>query len=261
MADVPCMALYTQLRVQNVINGLAEKDVWTEDDTAAFDCMHYLGNEAIEIGAAKLGVKTGDSVLDIGSGYSGTGRYLHRHYGANVIGIEIQQSLHDIAVLINRKNGVDESVKSINTNVFTFGTSQPVDYIISMLCILHIEDRPALFSKLHSLLEPGGKMYIEDYFARGTIDPDVAMILDTSVSCTGLPLRTEYETHLRDAGFKIVGIDDVSDIWAAFVKDRAAAYRQQTRPESALRQFYDDVDIIFASGQVGGLRILCEKME
>src|ERR1700733_12980229 len=74
--------------------------------------MHYLGDAALNHAAAKLGPTLGSPdkattrLLDVGSGFRATGRYLHQRFGGDVTGVELQQGIHHIAEEINRRSGV-----------------------------------------------------------------------------------------------------------------------------------------------------------
>ena len=259
--DVAKMALYSLARADACISSLSSKAVWSASDTASFDCMHYLGNSALDNAATCLSLRAGQTVLDIGSGFSGTGRYLHSKYSVNVVGVEYQEEIHSRAVLINGKNGLkDSEVCSINGDILQVDLENKVDHIVSLLCILHIPDREKLFSKAASLLKEGGRFYIEDYFARGPLSPATSTVLRNAVSCPYLPTKAEYITQLGKAGFVDVHFEDVTAIWAEFVHARALEYRKKEGEkdfEESLARFYDAVDGLFAGGEVGGVRISC----
>ena len=88
------MALYDLERADSVIKSSQHKPEWTAPaDTASFDCMHYDGNAALDHCARMLGLDQEpphQCILDIGSGFSGTDRYLASNYKAAVTGIELQ---------------------------------------------------------------------------------------------------------------------------------------------------------------------------
>ncbi|KAF9880316.1 methyl transferase-like protein [Colletotrichum karsti] len=263
-SDVPDMNLYKLNRVHRTLEGLKDKDVWDAEDTKGFDCMHYLGDAAIENAAKELGLRAGDRVLDIGSGFGGTGRYLHRRYGARTTGIELQGDIHEIAQTINAKSGAGGGAVSVNGDFLeldaeTMGGA-PVDHVVSFLCILHIPARQQLFEKAHDVTRAGGRVYIEDFFARtAALDEKTLKVLRESVSCPGLPDKQEYVSELERAGFEVVNWVDMSDVWTDFVHQRAAEYKKDPSVDADLTAFYDAVDEVFTGGQVGGVRITCQK--
>ena len=255
--DVAQMALYNLNRARKTMEGLSHKNEWQIEDTAEFDCMHYLGNAAIDNAARELGLEGGDTVVDIGAGFSATGRYLYRNYGVKVIGVELQKDIHDLAETIIEKNKVAPSVRSLNVNFLDLDLPAPVDHIVSFLCILHIPERNKLFGKAARVLKTDGKMYIEDFYAREELSGDAKQLLRDVISCPYLPSREQYIDDLRTAGLETVRFQDMSTEWAEYVHQRAVSYGRQAQQERLLAVFYNTVDQLFATGGLGGCRITC----
>ncbi|KAM0260899.1 hypothetical protein ACHAQJ_002518 [Trichoderma viride] len=258
--DIGDAALYDLGRVRRSLDALTDKLKWDASDTADFDCMHYLGDTALEKACQALGMQHGQKVIDIGSGFSATGRYLHKHYGVGVTGVELQPEIHQLAEIITQRNGLAEGVRSVNADFTKLTVDAPVDYIVSFLCILHIPDRDTLFQKAASTLKPGGKIYIEDYFAKTTLSKDVSDQLRDRLSCPYLPGRDQYIGDLTNAGFHDIRFEQVSEEWAKFVHERAVSNREKGTSEAPLTLFYDTVDELFAGSQLGGVRITATKV-
>lgn len=253
-------ALYDLRRAKTRLDTLADKPKWDLNDTADFDCMHYLGDAALEKACQTLGMERGQTVVDIGSGFSATGRYLHKRCGVDVTGIELQPEIHQLAEMITERNGLAGGVRSVNADFTKLTVDKPVDYIVSFLCILHIPDRDTLFQKAASTLKPGGKIYIEDYFARTALSREVGDQLRDIVSCPYLPSRDQYIADLAKAGFHDIQFEEVTDEWAKFVHERAASNRQRGTSEAPLTLFYDTVDALFTGRELGGVCITATKI-
>ena len=272
--DLGKMALYNLTCATNAMSALKDqrKGEWGAQDTASFDCMHYLGNTAIENAAQELGLKPGDTVIDIGSGFGGTGRYLAARHGVSVIGVELQSDIHELATTISarRSRSVADRVRSVNGDFLTLPLCElppspsvdrdarlpaPVDHILSFLCILHIAARKQLFDRVAEVLKPGGRIYIEDYFARKPLDEQTTRMLRELLWCLAVPDEGKYKSDLQSAGLEVVRWEDMSETWGEFVHNRAVAYRKGECVEENLATFYDLVDQLFGSGQLGGCRI------
>jgi len=108
--------------------------------------------------AAKLYLKPGMKVLDIGCGWGGTALYLHRHYDVDVLGIALAPD--QIAFCRERaaEAGVSDRVK------FELMDYRDVegefDRILNVGLIEHLgtPHYPGFFRKCHDLLKPDGVM-------------------------------------------------------------------------------------------------------
>jgi cyclopropane fatty-acyl-phospholipid synthase-like methyltransferase len=218
-----------------------------------------MGDAALDHAASQLCLQPGQTVLDIGSGYSSTGRYLHEKYGVDVVGIELQPSLHNIAQKINEKTGMEKHVSSINADflTLTFPDDRKFDAVISLLAILHIPDRPAVFRQAARMLKPGGMVYIEDYYASAIVSREESDKVNATVQCSDLPSRDRYMEELWRGGLSTSVFADVSLKWLGFAAERAHKYRRETVEEydEELARFYQEVSTMFARNQVGGCQI------
>lgn len=257
--DIKRMALYGLLRAERTIAALPRDQPWKPEDTESFDCMHYLGNAAIVNCAETLHIKPNDRIFDIGSGFNATGRYLNKHYGAEVIGVELQPEVHAIGETTTAHNGQKDKVHSIVADFVTAPQSlvadSSADHVISFLCYLHIPDRHSLFARIARTLIPGGQIYIEDFYARKELSKEDAKALDDVVACPYLPSQSGYVADLQDAGFTDIKFLDMSAQWSAFVGARANEYHAKADREPNLDMFYSTVAALFARGNLGGVRI------
>ncbi len=136
-----------------------------------------------------------------------------------------------------------------------------MDHIVSFLCILHIPARQRLFRKAAEALKPGGKIYIEDYFAREPLDEHASRVLRDVISCPHLPSEQQYRADLAGAKLDVVRWEDMTTTWSEFVHKRAVEYRKGEEIEESLAAFYDVVDWLFSSGTIGGCRITAVNRE
>jgi cyclopropane fatty-acyl-phospholipid synthase-like methyltransferase len=270
MSDDPpnltSLPLYNHHRALKILDDLSDPSKptykpgrWTREDTESFECLHYLGDAALDHAASELRLQPGQTVLDIGSGYSSTGRYLHDKYGVDVVGIELQSNLHSIAQKINEKTGMEKHVWSINADflTLTFPDDRKFDAVMSLLAILHIPDRPAVFQQVARMLKPDGSVYIEDYYASAILSQEESDKVKATVQCSDLPSRRRYLDEMSRAGFSTFIFMDVSLQWLDFTAVRAHKYRRETVEayDEELARFYREVSDMFLRGEVGGCRI------
>ena len=156
---------------------------------------------------AHAAVKSGDVVLDLGSG-AGMDAFLAAREvgpGGRVIGVDMTAEMVERARDNARKVGV--------TNVeFRLGEIErlpvadaSVDLIISN-CVINLSpDKPAVFAEAFRVLKPGGRMVVSDLVLKQSLSDDVRHSVEAYVGCVaGASLHTEYLALMRAAGFQDV---------------------------------------------------------
>ncbi|KAL6518112.1 glycylpeptide N-tetradecanoyltransferase [Orobanche minor] len=158
---------------------------------------------------AKLELKPGQKVLDVGCGIGGGDFYMADKYDVHVVGIDLSVNMISFALerAIGLKCSVEFEVADCTKKEYPDGT---FDVIYSRDTILHIQDKPALFRSFYKWLKPGGKVLISDY-CRNAGSP--------SAEFSGYIKQRGYDLHdveaygqmLRDAGFDEVVAEDRTD--------------------------------------------------
>ena len=109
--------------------------------------------------AAKLNLKPGMRVLDIGCGWGGLALYLHRHYDVDVLGVALAPDQIEFSRERAAEAGVADRVK------FELMDYRDVpgqfDRIVSVGLVEHLgtPHYPTFFAKCRELLEPDGIMF------------------------------------------------------------------------------------------------------
>ncbi|PAA55922.1 hypothetical protein BOX15_Mlig004058g1 [Macrostomum lignano] len=112
----------------------------------------------------KLGVKSGERVLDVGCGLGDTSMYLVQEYGANVIGIDISAPM--ISIALQRANQL--SVPNVLFEVADIETyalyeESSFDVIYSRDVLQYVGAKDKVLAKYYKWLKPGGRLLISDY--------------------------------------------------------------------------------------------------
>jgi cyclopropane-fatty-acyl-phospholipid synthase len=108
--------------------------------------------------AAKLYLKPGMKVLDIGCGWGGLALYLHRHYDVDVLGIALAPDQIEFSRKRAAEAGVSDRVKF---ELMDYRDVEgPFDRIVNVGLIEHLgtPHYPGFFRKCHNLLKPDGVM-------------------------------------------------------------------------------------------------------
>ncbi|KDP23923.1 hypothetical protein JCGZ_27083 [Jatropha curcas] len=167
------------------------------------------GIETTKEFVAKLDLKPGQKVLDVGCGIGGGDFYMAETFDVEVVGIDLSVNMISFALerAIGLKCAVEFEVADCTKKTYPDNT---FDVIYSRDTILHIQDKPALFRSFYKWLKPGGKILITDYCkSAGTPSEEFAEYIKQR----GYDLHCvkAYGQMLRDAGFDDVIAEDRTD--------------------------------------------------
>jgi phosphoethanolamine N-methyltransferase len=177
------------------------------------------GPETTAYLCAKLGpaLRPGVRVLDVGSGIGGAAFHLASEYGAVVTGVDLSEEMLGIALDRSRQASAPRSVTFLLADILTAPLEGKFDVVWSRDALMHIPDKPRLFSQLFDLLDPGGRLVVTDY-ARGTAPPSPEF--REYVAQTGYHLTdpASYGKLLEDAGFSDVVVEDATEKFIAILE-------------------------------------------
>jgi MPBQ/MSBQ methyltransferase len=140
----------------------------TVDDLAPIDELHALGREATANLASLLlnnNLQPNFNVLDVGSGIGGPSRYLASKFGCHVTGLDLVEEYCRVADSLARRVKLDELVNYWQGDA----TQMPFedasfDVVWTQHASMNIADKKRLYSEMHRVLKPGGKLAIYDVF-------------------------------------------------------------------------------------------------
>lgn len=205
---------------------------------------HYIstgGHETTENLCRRLGasLRPGARVLDVGSGIGGAAFHLAREYGAKVTGIDLAEEMVAIGIERAKELGIGNEVRFILGDVLETPFTEKFDIIWSRDALMHVPDKPRLFSRLYSLLDDGGRIVITDY-ARGKSPGSPAF--EDYIKKTGYHVVTPeaYGHLLRDAGFVDVEVVDATDNFIDILRREA---RRLTEHRSDFVSSFSDDDL------------------
>jgi ubiquinone/menaquinone biosynthesis C-methylase UbiE/bacterioferritin-associated ferredoxin len=154
---------------------------------------------------AYVGLKPGETVLDLGSG-GGIDVFLAaKKVGARgkVLGVDMNEAMikraKEAAGEYGFKN-VEFRLGEIEEMPIEDGT---VDAIISN-CVINLSlDKPKVFREAHRVLKPGGRITVSDIVTEGRIPEEIRRDLDSWASCVAGALPDEeYLKDIEAAGFE-----------------------------------------------------------
>ncbi|KAK7066305.1 hypothetical protein SK128_005080 [Halocaridina rubra] len=195
-----------------------------------------------------LGLKPGLKVLDVGCGTGGSAFFMARHYGVQVHGVDISTNMINIA--LERLGHGESRVRSrIQFEIQDISDAEykddSYDVIYSRDCILHIQDKVKLFTKIHRWLKPGGLLFSTDY-CRGAGQSSKEYLEYEKKSSSAFETVASYGSILKEIGFKDVEAKDLAERFYAIQKEELEAFiptKEAFIQEYSLQEFEDLVKI------------------
>ena len=189
------------------------------------------GHETTEYLCSKLGdsLRPGVRVLDVGSGIGGAMFHLARAYGAIVTGVDLAPEMIKLASERAEELDAPSTVTSILGDVLTHPFDGKFGIVWSRDALMHIPDKPRLFSHLLGLTEPGGRLVITDY-AKGVGEGSPEF--RAYIASTGYHVvdPASYGKFLEGAGYVDVVVEDATDRFVAIL-EREIAYLDANRAD------------------------------
>ena len=212
---------------------LRARDLYCRD----LDC-HNLGmRQMLDVLVGVAGeyrtLSSGDTVLDVGCGMGGPGRFLVDRFGCSVVGIDVLPLRVDIAQALTDLTKLSDRI----TYHVADATDVPVevgsvDEVWMLDVALHIRDKRALFAEIARVLRPGGLLIMHDQMAP---IPKSMRAVTRQAPYLALPLPRLIRT-IQDAGLRVLTWRDTTErVLAYFEKVRARLADTASPPSEAVR--------------------------
>lgn len=157
--------------------------------------------------AAKLGIRPGMKVLDIGSGWGGLGLYLAEVCGADVTGVTLSEEQHALSNERAGQRGVQDRVRFLLKDYRHL--DGPFDRIVSVGMFEHvgIGHYPEFFAKAASLLKDDGVALLHSI--NRSDGPGVTSAWISRYIFPGgyIPALSEVIPHMEEQGLYITDIE------------------------------------------------------
>ncbi len=216
------------------------------------------GNVAKQVEGLDL---SGKRVLDIGCGLGGPDHLLAAEYGANVVGIDLEQHLIEGAKTRAVELGVDDQTEFllVEPGPLAF-PDESFDVVLSSGAFTQIAEKQKIFEECLRILKLGGALTSYDWMKiEGEYSDDMLYFFEMEGLTYAMDTIENHRTILRQAGFGKIKLTDASD-W----------YRREARREYELLMGDLNSRIVELIGQDSAdhfvenwraLMVVCEKGE
>ncbi|MEO9340534.1 cyclopropane-fatty-acyl-phospholipid synthase family protein [Mesorhizobium sp. SB112] len=182
--------------------------------------------------AAKLRVKPGQTVLDIGSGWGGLGLYLARSFQAEVLGVTLSTEQHAIAEERAQAEGLENHVHFELRDYRNL--SERFDRIISVGMFEHVgvNHYRTFFDKCATLLKPDGVMVLHSIGRSGVPFATNAFIRKHIFPGGYIPALSEVLPAIERSGLQVSDVEILRLHYAETLKhwnERFQANRERAR--------------------------------
>ena len=165
---------------------------------------------------AKLELREGMTVVDVGCGIGGPMRRVVREAGVNVIGVNSNQIQLDTARSSNTEAGLDHMVEYLACNFMDMGAIEDDrcdrGYAIESTC--HAPDKEGAFAEIYRVLRPGALFWGQEMCMTDKFDPDddrhraIKQDLMHGIALKDIATMGEVDRALEAVGFEVIeGID------------------------------------------------------
>uniref|UniRef100_A0A0G4G256 Methyltransferase type 11 domain-containing protein n=1 Tax=Chromera velia CCMP2878 TaxID=1169474 RepID=A0A0G4G256_9ALVE len=168
--------------------------------------------------AKDLQVSEGARVLDIGCGRGRVANHMSSFLGARVTGFNVDPTQIEFAKRWTTKtqNPCDFKVHDMNVRPLPF-EDETFDGIYQIQAFSLANDLADLFREIFRIMKPGGRIAFLDWAVFDSYDPnneehvELMRRVKPLIGAIGCPSPTQFETYLKDAGFKVLQSRNISE--------------------------------------------------
>lgn len=185
----------------------------------ALEEFHTFGRQGTIALAQAAGIKAADKVLDVGSGLGGPARFLARHYGSHVTGIDLTAEFCDVAKDLNRRIGLADKIEIQQGNALDLPFDDgSFDVVWTQHVTMNISDKTKLMAEMRRVVKPGGRLAFFDILA-GPVQPiHFPVPWADSQATSFLATQEETRTIVERAGFAIRIWEDLTQVARDFYR-------------------------------------------
>lgn len=159
--------------------------------------------ETMALQVPGLGKKT--RVIDLGSGYGGSARYLAGTYGCHVTCLNLSETQNDLNREKNAETDLDGLIDVVHGSFEDIPAEDgSADLVWSQDAILHSGDRPRVLDEISRVLAPGGHVIFTDPMQADDVPDGVLQPILDRIHLSSLGSFAFYRAEFAKRGFSEV---------------------------------------------------------
>jgi len=181
--------------------------------------IHVGAERETDILAKKAGVGPESHLLDVCSALGGPARYLARHYGCRVTGLDATRRMHEEAIRRTYEAGLDDKVAFLLGNALDMPfQADTFDVVWGQDAWCYITDKKRLVEECARVLKPGGVLAFTDWLETGPMNDEDWAALNTFMVFPYMETLDGYAALAETAGLTVVEKEDLTPDFAAHVQ-------------------------------------------
>ena len=193
--DGPADEIYRRLWRDNVHMGTWERPDDTIDEAMA---------RTNRIMADRAAIERGSYLLDVGSGYGASARFLAAERGCRVRGINISHKENALADERNAAAGLDDVISIEHGDFHDLPYEDATfDVVWSQEALLHGVDKPRILSECLRVLRPSGQFVLSDLLVRKHLTEEERAPIYARVKAPVMWDLDEYAGAIDEVGFEV----------------------------------------------------------
>ncbi len=183
--------------------------------------------EKLRFVAGRLGLRGGETLLDVGCGWGALILFMAREFGCRTVGISPAGRQHAYIAGRAADLGVAEQVSTVQGHFEQ--TELPVrgvDAVTMLGSIVHMPDLDAVLRRVRSLLRRDGTFYVSESCFRNAATRAAfegregsAFVAREIFGWGSMRPLSELVRGVEDAGFSVIGVDDLTDDYRRTIED------------------------------------------
>ena len=181
--------------------------IYTSPDEPIADASHRTMQRMVD----KITQDAIDYVVDLGSGYCGAARFLHRELNAQVLAVNLSGEQNRRARELNQQAGLGGPITVVDASYNAVPADDGVaDLVWSQDAFLHASNRTQPLAEAARVLKPGGEFLFTDPMAADGVNAaDLSGVL-ARLNLSSLASPGEYKKLAAEVGFDVVEFEDLT---------------------------------------------------